>query len=87
MTQFEAIRKEIVAAIEADGLRPGSLIDRCDDIMDRARINADDTVYVEKSAPADQWSDIATATLEGILSSRDAADDERAWFTARGIRF
>lgn len=45
------------------------LKDRLDDIIDSARVNADDTVDVEKEAKPNEWDSIFKGTVESILSS------------------
>lgn len=77
---FEAIRK----AAEPLGTMRGTLGDAVDDILDKARINADDTVFVEKSS--EDWDAMAMASLEGILSvSTDPAACD--WFRNAGVRW
>lgn len=54
-------------------------------ILDSARVNADDTVYVERVAGAD-WETIAMATISDVLSyCSDAAVCD--WFASRGVRW
>lgn len=90
MGQWDKLNRE--AGLETQGL-----LGLVGDILDRARINADDTVYVEKSAEPDQWDQIAMGTLEMILTYSDAdllngyenvsADEARDWFASRGVKF
>jgi hypothetical protein len=55
-------------------------------VHDSARVNADDTIYVEKSAPQEDWGKIAISSLENLLSfcSDKAVCD---WYEAHGIRW
>ena len=65
--------------------RHGSVEDRVDDLFDKARINADDTVFVEKARPIAEWDAVAMASVVDLLSfSTDAAVNR--WFAERGIR-
>lgn len=62
----------------------GNLADRLDDVLDRARINADDTCHVEKTQPVDQYDYIALNTVSEILSYLD--DKEVCdWFAANNV--
>jgi hypothetical protein len=80
MTSYETLRK----SVDALGVVHGTLSDRLDDMLDNARINADDTVYHERAAT--DWNAIATASLESICA--DTHDHEAAaWFAAHGLRF
>ena len=45
------------------------LKDRLDEIIDSARINADDTVDIERAAKPNEWDAIFKGTVESILSS------------------
>lgn len=57
---------------------------RVDNILDQARINADDTVYAEKARPSSEYDRIAADTVAELLSySSDA--EAQAWF--RGVGF
>lgn len=69
------------------GCGSGSLGDRLDDVLDRARVNADDTCYVEKSAPVEEYGRIALDSIACILSERDTDRDVIAWFAAQGVRY
>lgn len=62
--------------------RHGSFGARILDVLDNARINADDTVYLEKSTL--DWNAVAIASLETILSY---SEDKRvnAWFHRNGV--
>lgn len=68
------------------GTRRATLGARIDDILDNARINADDTVYVEKAAPVADWDRIALASLQSLLSY--CGDSKAvAWFRRNGVEF
>lgn len=58
-----------------------------DHILDSARVNADDTCYVEKSAPVAEWSQIAVGTLRDILSYRETDKRAAAWFKRVGFQW
>jgi hypothetical protein len=77
---FEALR--VIAKRLA--IKPGNLADRIDSILDSGRINADDTIYLEKSAPSDQWDAIALASVCDLLAySKDKP--VLAWFARHGV--
>jgi len=57
-----------------------------DEIIDSARINANDTVRDEKLDLA-EWDRLFTATLAGILSEGGRNHHVVAFFTKRGITF
>lgn len=82
-TTFAALQAKVAAV---GPCRSGGLVDRLDDVLDRARINADDTCYVEKAQPTDQWDAIALATVSDILS---ATPDKNvcAWFARNGVEW
>lgn len=82
MTQptFAALQNT-VAKME---IERGNLADRLDDVLDRARGNADDTVYLEKTVPVTEYDAIGLATVGEILSY--STDQEVcAWFAAQGV--
>lgn len=60
---------------------------RLDHMLDRARINADDTVYLEKQAPEEEWSRIALDSLRGECCTKEAEADCVAWLEAHGLKF
>ena len=62
------------------------LANRVGYLVDAARVNADDTVYLEKTVDEDQFDKIAVASLEGLLCS--CTDEEVcAWFRKQGFRW
>jgi hypothetical protein len=67
----------------ADKMKRTALFHRIDNVLDQARINADDTVYLEKNHC--DWNEMAVNTIEGILSYHN---DKAviAWFVRRGVR-
>lgn len=60
--------------------------DAVDEIIDSARINANDTVRDEKLSLND-WDSMFTATLASILSEGGRNHHVVAFFTKRGITF
>jgi hypothetical protein len=58
-----------------------------DYILDCARVNADDTCYVEKEAPASDYNRIAVETLRDTLSSRETDKAAAAWFKRVGFQW
>jgi hypothetical protein len=58
-----------------------------DYILDSARVNADDTCYVEKSAPAADYDRIAVDTLRDILSASETNKTAAAWFKRVGFQW
>lgn len=72
-----------LADAELDCLR--GLGKRVDEVLDSARINADDTKYLEKNEDQ-SWEYIAMSTIEEILSF--SSDKEvQDWFIGHGVRF
>lgn len=62
----------------------GNLADRIDDVLDRARINAEDTVYIEKAQDVTKYDHVALDTVSEILSYLD--DEEVCdWFAANNV--
>lgn len=58
-----------------------------DHILDSARVNADDTCHVEKSAPVEDYDCIAVGTLRDILSSSETDKAAAAWFKRVGFQW
>lgn len=84
--RFEDLQK--IAFHQFTGkMTPEGLGDRVDQVLDCARINADDTCCVEKSLPMAEYDAVALETVCGILSSRDADDEVRGWFKAQGVQW
>jgi len=76
-TQLQAL------AAQLGDIRAGNLADRVDDVLDNARINADDTL---RANPAENHSAIALATV-GCLLSCSNDNEVCAWFQAQGITY
>ena len=67
------------------------------DVLDRARINADDTFVDGVRVTGDEWDRIAVGSVGCVLSMRNEdveccystakADEVRSWFAARGVRW
>ena len=65
-------------------IKHGKLADRVDNVLDLARINADDTIYVENVRPVIEYDQTALNTLAMILShSRD--EQVQGWFRLVGF--
>lgn len=64
------------------------LADRVSAVLDSARVNADDTVYLEKAAPEADYNVIAIESIRSLLSDREYSNDKRlvTWFAQRGIQ-
>lgn len=62
------------------------LWDRIDDIIDSGRVNADDTIYRDKSLPESEWNAVAEGSICTLLCDETNAE-VRNWFIAQGIRF
>lgn len=62
------------------------LWDGIDAVLDSARVNADDTIYTEKSLPEGEWDTVAMGTVESVLCDTECPK-VRAWFTAQGVKF
>ncbi len=71
--------------IETQTFISGSTIDLVHDLLDRARGNADDTVYAEKNAPEKDWDKIALGSVLDLLSSGREPKTVVAWFAKRGV--
>jgi hypothetical protein len=69
------------------GVVHGELSDRLDDILDRARINADDTCYLEKTRSVEDYDRVALDTISDILSQSETDADVCRWFIAQGVEF
>lgn len=63
------------------------IADQIDEVLDSARINANDTIYIEKAAPESEWNLIFKGTIESILAFGDYSAEVKAWFAAQGIRY
>ena len=86
MTTFDDLR----AAVDQMeiGRGRGSLGDRLDDVLDRARINTEHSVaFALQAVPAEEYGRIALDSIACILSERDTDRDVIAWFTSRGVRY
>lgn len=81
MATFKNLQDEVSKMDMTD-----SLSNRIDNVLDRARINADDTCHVEKTAPAAEYDAIALATVSDILSFEND-QQVAAWFAARGVQW
>jgi len=81
---FEQLRN---AAAAIGPFIHGSLADRVDDVLDRARINADDTCYIEKTLPVAEYDQVALDSVACILSERETDEDVRAWFETQGVKW
>ncbi len=86
MKSFEEIRIAAAALMEAGrGQSNGTgLCHRVDALVDSARANADDTIYVEKARPVEDYDAIGLASLQDLLSCSDDAE-AAAWFVAQGV--
>ena len=58
---------------------------RLDMVLDSARVNADDTVFVERACDVTGWHDIALGSIETVLAY---STDKKvlAWFAKRGVK-
>ena len=84
MTTFDDLR----AAVDQMEIGRGSLGDRLDAVMDKARINAAHSVaFALQAVPPDEYGRIALDSIACILSERDTDRDVIAWFTSRGVRY
>lgn len=95
-TTFEQIKAKASRLVDDRGMLT-DLGRGVDDVLDRARINADDTVYVEKSLPESEHDTVAIGSICDILSGRDddlrgrwwdaTPNQIRAWFKRHGVRY
>jgi hypothetical protein len=81
MTTFHALRQEVDQMEIVDG----NLAARLDYILDSARIDADDTCYVQNTAPVEAYDRVALDSVAEILRHSDDAE-AREWFAARGVK-
>lgn len=96
MVSFEVIKGKAAQLVDGKG-RLTDLGHGVDNVLDRARINAEQTVYVEKSAPESDFGQIAMSTIELCLACDEeelrgeywnaSPDEIRAWFKAQGVRY
>lgn len=70
-----------------DAIPFGRLRDEVNYMLDMARVNADDTCYVEKSRPAEDHETVMMDTLEFACTTSDAYGPAVAWFEANGVKF
>lgn len=56
-------------------------------IVLRAASNADDTVYVEKTASVEEYDDIALASVGSILANESFPSETIKWFIVQGVRY
>jgi hypothetical protein len=86
MTTFKQIQDLAQALYEARTNRV--LADEVSNMVDAARINADDTCYVEKSMPVEEYDAVALTSLEqGCCYAEANQLAAVAWFTANGVKF
>lgn len=57
-----------------------------EDLIGSAVVNANDTIYVEKSLPEDRFEEVFLGSLQGLLSERGVPTRITNWFARRGIR-
>lgn len=57
------------------------------DIIESGRVNADDTVHVERAAPVSEWESIFIGTVQGALSYSGNSARCIAWFKSHGVTF
>ncbi len=82
-----ATSKELFDAVRKQGwVAQGSVLDRVDNVLDNARINADDSVYGDKSATEDQYEQIFVASIQCILSSQNDKAVAK-WFAKNGVTY
>lgn len=87
-SKWEALDREATEMGGALGYLAG-------DVLDRARINADDTFVEGVRIVGAEWDRVAVGSIRDVLSMRDAdveciystatAADVREWFAKRGI--
>lgn len=59
-----------------------------DNILDVARSNADDTIYVDREAKPYQWNEIAVASIGSLLSEKNYTTEAvRRWFRKVGLEW
>lgn len=54
-------------------------------LIDSGRINANDTVFLEKAAPVEEWETIFKGSIGTLLASGSYNHRVVAWFAKRGI--
>lgn len=75
---------DLKAAAAKLGTQYNTLGYRVDALLDSARVNADDTVYLEKAAPESDYDRIA---LDTVMMELSYCTDKAVirWFAKRGI--
>ena len=82
-TMFKTLQTRVQQMMSKPHAR---IVNRLDNLLDQARINADDTIYVEKAADPKKWDKIALMSLESLLAySTDL--EVQAWFKKNGVRW
>lgn len=56
-----------------------------ENLIESGRINADDTIFVDKAAKVGEWESLFVGSIESLLCD-DANVSARRWFSTRGIR-
>lgn len=84
-TQHQLAYRPLTIAEQA--VEPMSLRDAISNVIDSARINANDTVLLEEAVPADQWSAIFVGSIQSILACDPHPQAVIDFFAANGITF
>jgi hypothetical protein len=79
---YDNLRK--AAAALGSPLVAGSPAEEVDALIDSARVNADDTVYVEHAAPESAWDAIFAGSLASLLAYGTSAA-AKDFFRANGV--
>lgn len=94
MVTFSQLRADCDKMIRT---RMSDMAHAVDDILDRARINASDTLTENTNIDPADWDKLALASVESILCERDhnlvseysksKPATVRKWFERRGVRY
>lgn len=57
------------------------------DALDSARVNANDTIYIEKAQPETEWESLFTGSLVSSLSFSTPSPAAVEWFAKHGVTF
>lgn len=77
---------ELETKVSRMPLYAGTLGSRIDSILDLARCNAEDTVFVEKARDASEYDAIALGSVESILCYSSDKPVMR-WFARNGVKW
>lgn len=75
-----------VLSADAARLKTKALRDTAENLIESGRVNADETVHVEKAATEEQWDTIFEGSIGSLLSTGEYGRPALNWFNKRSIR-